>query len=97
MYWKSKKNVYGIDNELHLVEQIQKFLNDSIVMMNLRQDEKISHEIIEEVFDYEIPCFFNSGNDGSEEAVQLSMGPQLDLHMLFTLKIAYNLKDMAYE
>ena len=22
MYWKSKKNVYGIDNELHLVEQI---------------------------------------------------------------------------
>jgi len=38
-------------------------------MMNLRQDEKISHEIIEEVFDYEIPCFFNSGNDGSEEAV----------------------------
>ena len=23
MYWKSKKNVYGIDNELHLVEQVQ--------------------------------------------------------------------------
>ena len=22
MYWKSKKNVYGIDNELHLIEQI---------------------------------------------------------------------------
>jgi hypothetical protein len=22
MYWKSKKNVYGIDNELQLVEQI---------------------------------------------------------------------------
>jgi len=22
MYWKSKKNVYGIDNELHLVEQV---------------------------------------------------------------------------
>ena len=20
MYWKSKKNVYGIDNELHLIE-----------------------------------------------------------------------------
>jgi len=20
MYWRSKKNVYGIDNELHLVE-----------------------------------------------------------------------------
>jgi hypothetical protein len=26
MYWKSKKNVYGIDNELHLVEKIQKNL-----------------------------------------------------------------------
>jgi hypothetical protein len=23
MYWKSKKSVYGIDNELHLVEQVQ--------------------------------------------------------------------------
>lgn len=22
MYWKSKKNVYGIENELHLVEKI---------------------------------------------------------------------------
>jgi hypothetical protein len=26
MYWKSKKNVYGIENELHLVEKIQKNL-----------------------------------------------------------------------
>jgi hypothetical protein len=26
MYWRSKKNVYGIDNELHLVEQVQKCL-----------------------------------------------------------------------
>jgi hypothetical protein len=38
-------------------------------MMNLRQDEKITHDIIEEVFDYEIPYLFNSGNDGSDEAV----------------------------
>jgi hypothetical protein len=40
---------------------------------------------------------FNSGSDGSDEAVYLINGPQLDLHMLFTLKIAFNLKDMAYE
>ena len=65
--------------------------------MNLRQDEKITHDIIEEVFDYEIPYLFNSGHDGSEDAVKRSIGPQLDLHMLFTLKIAFNLKDMAYE
>lgn len=96
MYWKSKKNVYGIENELHLIEQIQKFLNESIVMMNLRKDERITHEIIEEVFDYQLPYLFNSGSDGSDEAVYLINGPQLDLHMLFTLKIAYNLKDMAY-
>jgi hypothetical protein len=38
-------------------------------MMNLRQDEKITHDIIEEVFDYEIPYLFNSGHDGSDEAV----------------------------
>ncbi len=69
MYWKSKKNVYGIDNELHLVEQILKFLNDSLAMMNLRQNEKITHEIIEEVFDYDIPYLFNSGNDPSDESV----------------------------
>jgi len=24
MYWKSKKKIYGIDNELQMVEQIQK-------------------------------------------------------------------------
>jgi hypothetical protein len=43
MYWKSKKNVYGIDNELHLVEQIQKFITESLEMMNLRPNEQITH------------------------------------------------------
>jgi hypothetical protein len=43
MYWKSKKSVYGIDNELHLVEQIQKFIQESIEMMNLRPEEHITH------------------------------------------------------
>ena len=28
-------------------------------MMNLRTDEKITHDIIEEVFDYEPPYFFS--------------------------------------
>ena len=27
MYWRSKKNVYGIDNELHLVEQVQRCMS----------------------------------------------------------------------
>lgn len=65
-------------------------------MMNLRKDEKITHAILEEVFDYERPNFFKEIDDDDETAA-LHLGPQLDLQMLFTLKIAYNLKDMAYE
>ena len=64
--------------------------------MNLAQGEQITHQIIEEVFDYEKPFFFHKYDD-SDHLVRLTMGSQLDLHMLFTLKIAYNLKEMAYE
>jgi hypothetical protein len=46
MYWKSKKNVYGIENELHLVENVQKLLTESVTNLDLRVGEKITHEMI---------------------------------------------------
>lgn len=96
MYWRSKKNVYGIENELHLVEQIQGVMSETIQMMNLRPKEKITHAIVEEVFDYEKPGMFKKVND-LEEVLGLNLGAQLDLQMLLTLKVAFHLRDMAYE
>jgi hypothetical protein len=40
MYWRSKKKVYGIDNELHLVEQVQKSMK---VLYEASKKEKITH------------------------------------------------------
>ena len=74
MYWKSKKNVYGIDNELHLIEQIQKFIKESLEMINLKPGEKISHEIIEEVFDYEKPYLFQSFDDPDASVIRKRIG-----------------------
>ena len=53
MYWKTRKNVYGIDNEIHLVEQVQSCMkiifNDQILSR-----QKISHEDIDKIFEFEV-------------------------------------------
>jgi hypothetical protein len=50
MYWKSNKSVYGIENELNLVEQIQRCMkgifNDKII-----DKSKITHQDIVKIFD----------------------------------------------
>ncbi len=46
-------------------------MTESIEMMNLRQDEKIDHYIIEEVFDYEKPYFFDRYDEADEEMTAL--------------------------
>jgi len=52
MYWRSKKNVYGIDNELHLVEQVQRCMsiifNDQIL-----ERKQITHDDINKIFEFE--------------------------------------------
>ena len=52
MYWKSRKNVYRIDNEIHLVEQVQSCMkiifNDQILSR-----QKITHEDIDKIFEFE--------------------------------------------
>ena len=52
MYWRSKKNVYGIDNELHLVEQVQRCMR-YIFNDNIEDGTKITHDEINEIFSYE--------------------------------------------
>ncbi len=42
-------------------------MSESIDLMNLRHDEKIDHYIIEEVFDYEKPYFFDRLDETEEE------------------------------
>jgi hypothetical protein len=50
MYWKSKKNVYGINNELEIVEQIQKILSQFLISSGIKNGQMITHEIISQVF-----------------------------------------------
>jgi len=50
MYWKSKKNVYGIENELQLVENIQKLLKLTFDKVDINSNKKITHKMIEAAF-----------------------------------------------
>ena len=43
-------------------------------MMNLKPGEKISHEIIEEVFDYEKPYLFQSFDDPDASVIRKRIG-----------------------
>lgn len=52
MYWKSKKCVYGIDNELNLVEQVQRCMK-GIFIDKIIQKTKITHQDIVKIFDPE--------------------------------------------
>ena len=79
MYWKSKKNVYGIENELHLVEKIQKNLKRLFEEIEISPKAKITHSTIEDAFDDEpAPNLFNKYKD-EQETRSLGLGPQLDL------------------
>jgi len=44
-------------------------------MMNLRPDEKITHEIIEEVFDYEKPYYFKNYEEPEANVIRGRIGP----------------------
>ena len=46
MYWKSKRNVYGIANESELVESIHWLLNQIKIFAELKSGEKITHNIV---------------------------------------------------
>ena len=96
MYWKSKKSVYGIDNELHLVEQIQNCMK-VIFSVQILQRKTITHKDIKEIFDNE----FEKSDDSSDEEAQKqkvnSKAPELDEHMFLALKIAFNLKELTYQ
>lgn len=93
MYWKSKKKVYGIENELHLVEKIQKLLKKTFEKIEISPKTKITHRMIEEGFvDDPAPNLFNKYKD-EEETRRLGLGHQLDLQMFLTLKIAYKIRD----
>jgi hypothetical protein len=46
MYWKSKRNVYGIANESELVESIHRLLNQIKIFAELKSGEKITHNIV---------------------------------------------------
>jgi hypothetical protein len=48
-------------------------------MMNLRPKEKITHSIVEEVFDYEKPDFFNTQKISKEDMFVPELGSQIDL------------------
>jgi hypothetical protein len=65
MYWKSKKSVYGIDNELHLVEQIQNCMK-VIFSIQILQRKTITHNDIKDIFDNE----FEKSDDSSDEEAQ---------------------------
>jgi hypothetical protein len=52
MYWRSKKNVYGIDNELHLVEQVQKCMT-GVFGEQILKKTAITHEIVKNIFESE--------------------------------------------
>jgi len=62
MYWKSKKSVYGIDNELHLVEQVQKCMK-AIFEGQIQENKRITHKDIKEIFDNE----FEKSDESSDE------------------------------
>lgn len=40
MYWESKKKVYGIENELHMVEQVQQCMK---VLFKTSSNKMITH------------------------------------------------------
>ena len=65
MYWKSKKSVYGIDNELHLVEQVQKCMQ-AIFEGQIQEKKRITHQEIKEIFDNE----FEKSDESSDEENQ---------------------------
>lgn len=50
MYWKSKKNIYGVDNELHLVEQIHKLLRNLYTPQLLKGKIVLTHKQIVQAF-----------------------------------------------
>ncbi len=52
MYWRSRKNVYGIDNELHLIEQVQRCMK-AIFSENILRRREITHEDIKQIFEFE--------------------------------------------
>ena len=52
MYFRSKKNVYGIDNELQLVEQVQRCMR-GIFSEKILNREKITSREILTIFDHD--------------------------------------------
>jgi hypothetical protein len=63
MYWESKKKVYGIENELHLVEQVQDCMR---VLFKTSQNKSISHKDILDLFDVDQDKTKLQGENGGE-------------------------------
>ncbi len=86
MYWKSKKNVYGIANESELVESIHRLLNQVKVFAELKPGEEITHKIIYQAFGSKIPSPYLDKKE-QKDIESLALGPQLDLDIYLALKI----------
>lgn len=89
----SRKNVYGIENELHLVEHIQKCLK-LIFTHELLNNGELSIQILDDIFRNLKLRLAKDRFEGIERDYDF-MKPELDLHMHVALKIAYNLRDLT--
>ena len=94
MYWKSKKKVYGIDNELHLVEQVQSCMK---ILFKSSHYDQIKHEDIINIFEGVEGDQSKTDNEETDDDQLKYHLPQLDVNQLLTLKIAYNLKELTYQ
>lgn len=102
-YHQSKKSVYGIDNELHLVEQIQKSLELMISKEQMASGGKLFLFGEEEIAMRKKDKTLSGGSTSRRQFINRQESQvgieehesQLNEHMQVTLKIAYNLRDLT--
>ena len=76
----SKKNVYGIENELHLVEHIQKCLK-LVLTHEFVKKKELTNEVLENILlDLKLRLAKNSKHNQTVKDWHF-MKPELDMHI----------------
>lgn len=93
-YQTSRKTIYGVDNELHLVEQIQKAL--SMIYENTDAEDFRSSIVItlEKLIKQNDPILYDEENQ-APEAEPHERELELSEQMHLVLKLAMNLKSIS--
>ena len=93
-YQTSRKTIYGVDNELHLVEQIQKALSmiyDNTDETDIRNSIVITLEKLIKRNDFQVDDSLNQQAEVEPHEKELELSEQMHL----VLKLAMNLKSIS--